>query len=350
MPEITPASVGMSDGADAGATARAPADADANARHPDGAGVPSGVAATGQILPVAASTDRLSPAPNPLGADVPTCAREQALALLRQTDPRTKASGVRALREAVAAGNAVWRTDWRAEDAAVDDGDGLVPDLPGVPGRPAEPRLVSPRELEHRAVTSVAGRAALLHALAHIEFNAINLALDALWRYDSLPAAYYDDWLLVADEEAYHFTLLADHLATLGGEFFYGCYPAHDGLWDMARRTASDWLARLALVPRTLEARGLDASLPIRNKLAGVGDKAGAAILDIILRDEIGHVAIGNRWYRWGCERAGLEPIETYARMAQQYSAPKQRGPFNLEARRAAGFDEAELAALLAQA
>jgi uncharacterized ferritin-like protein (DUF455 family) len=291
---------------------------------------------------------------------VPACAREHALALLRLRDPYEKASGVSALRDAVRAGRAHWHPERRfdvAEVAKVADVAGSA-DLAGgaderdagIPGRPAAPPLVSPRELKHRAVTSVEGRAALLHALAHIEFNAINLALDALWRFDGLPAEYYDDWLQVAAEEAYHFSLLSTHLKTLGDGYHYGCFPAHDGLWEMARRTSGDWLARLALVPRTLEARGLDASPPIRAKLASAGDAEGAAILDIILRDEIGHVAIGNRWYRWGCERAGCDPIETYARLAAQYNAPRLRGPFNLEARRAAGFDDDELAALQAGA
>ncbi|WP_353189994.1 ferritin-like domain-containing protein [Pandoraea pnomenusa] len=279
-------------------------------------------------------------------SDDADCARARALALLRLGDPYEKAEGVTALREAVQRGAARWYPARHLEAAGAshnpDERDA------GVPGRPATPALVSPRELKHRAVTSVEGRAALLHALAHIEFNAINLALDALWRFDDLPVAYYDDWLQVAVEEAYHFSLLAAHLKTLGDTYFYGCFPAHDGLWEMARRTSGDWLARLALVPRTLEARGLDASPPIRAKLAGAGDAAGAAILDIILRDEIGHVAIGNHWYRWGCERAGCEPVETYARLAKQYSAPRLRGPFNLDARRQAGFDEDELAALQA--
>ncbi|MCI3205694.1 MULTISPECIES: ferritin-like domain-containing protein [Pandoraea] len=272
----------------------------------------------------------------------PSCARARALELLRVCDPYEKAAGVTALRDAVRGGGAFWYPARRfalAADGGADE---------GIPGRPAAPALVSARELKQRAVTTVEGRAALLHALAHIEFNAINLALDALWRFDALPAEYYDDWLQVAAEEAYHFSLLAAHLKTLGDTYVYGCFPAHDGLWDMARRTSGDWLARLALVPRTLEARGLDASPPIKAKLSSAGDKAGAAILDIILRDEIGHVAIGNRWYRWGCERAGCEPVETYARLATQYGAPRLRGPFNLEARRAAGFDDAELAALQA--
>ncbi|WP_084009676.1 ferritin-like domain-containing protein [Pandoraea oxalativorans] len=293
-------------------------------------------AVSGQSVGISAACAAVSSS-----ADVSDCARERALELLRVCDPFEKAAGVTALRDAVRDGAAHWHP---ARQFLCGDGEHEA----GIPGRPATPQLVSPRELKQRAVTSVDGRAALLHALAHIEFNAINLALDALWRFDGLPSAYYDDWLQVAAEEAYHFSLLVSHLRTLGDRYDYGCFPAHDGLWDMARRTSGDWLARLALVPRTLEARGLDASPPIKAKLSSAGDKAGAAILDIILRDEIGHVAIGNRWYRWGCERAGCEPVETYARLAAQYGAPRLRGPFNLEARRAAGFDDAELAALQA--
>ncbi|AKM33031.1 hypothetical protein AB870_19660 [Pandoraea faecigallinarum] len=274
---------------------------------------------------------------------------------MRICDPYEKAAGVSALRDCVRKGGAYWYPERRfvltgaahGTDEARGQGDANAFEA-GIPGRPAAPVLVSPRELKQRAVTTTEGRAALLHALTHIEFNAINLALDALWRFDGLPVAYYDDWLQVAAEEAYHFSLLAAHLKTLGDDYAYGCFPAHDGLWDMARRTSGDWLARLALVPRTLEARGLDASPPIRAKLASAGDKDGAAILDIILRDEIGHVAIGNRWYRWGCERLGVEPVATYARLAAQYGAPRLRGPFNLAARRAAGFDDDELAALQA--
>jgi len=188
------------------------------------------------------------------------------------------------------------------------------------------------------------GRAALIHALAHIEFNAINLALDAIWRFSGMPHEYYLDWLHVATEEALHFSLLDAHLQTLG--YRYGDFPAHNGLWEMAEKTADDVLARIALVPRTLEARGLDASPPLRAKLAQAGDQAAAEILDIILRDEIGHVAIGNRWYNWLCAMRGFDPVSTYALLAAQYKAPALRGPFNLDARRAAGFSETELAAL----
>jgi uncharacterized ferritin-like protein (DUF455 family) len=191
---------------------------------------------------------------------------------------------------------------------------------------------------------SDAGRAVLLHALAHIEFNAINLALDAVWRFPSMPDAFYRDWFKVAAEESRHFSLLSARLAEFGHQ--YGDFPAHDGLWEMAERTRGDVLARMALVPRTLEARGLDAAPPIRRRLAQAGDHASAAILDVILHDEIGHVLIGNHWFRHLCSESGADPHSTYARLAEQYHAPKLRGPFNFEARRDAGFDEAELRAL----
>jgi uncharacterized ferritin-like protein (DUF455 family) len=186
------------------------------------------------------------------------------------------------------------------------------------------------------------GRAVMIHALAHIEFNAINLALDAVWRFADMPQEYYADWLKVAVEEAYHFTLLNEHLIKLG--YIYGDFPAHNSLWEMATRTTDDILARIALVPRTMEARGLDASPALRSKVAQVGDMEAAVILDIILRDEIGHVAIGNFWFNWLCETRGLEPISTYAALAKQYEAPTPRKPFNHQARLAAGFTEQELA------
>jgi uncharacterized ferritin-like protein (DUF455 family) len=177
-----------------------------------------------------------------------------------------------------------------------------------------------------------------------IEFNAINLALDAVWRFSGLPDQYYRDWAQVAREEAYHFGLMRDHLATLGSA--YGDFPAHDALWRMTERTAGDVLARMALVPRTLEARGLDASPPMQTKLQGIGDARGVEILGIILRDEIGHVAVGNRWYRWLCERAGVDPVAHYAVLTERYDAPRLQPPFNEDARRLAGFTETELSAM----
>ena len=213
-----------------------------------------------------------------------------------------------------------------------------------LPGRPLRPVLVQPGALTHRAVGTIEGRASLIHALTHIEANAINLALDIVWRFDGLPEEFYRDWLTVAQEEAHHYQLLASHLQGLGHQ--YGDFPAHDGLWDMAQRTRGDVLARLALVPRTLEARGLDATPAIRKKLVSVGDLRGAQILDIILRDEIGHVATGNHWYRQVCQQRGLDPLATSSRLARQYAAPALKGPFNWVARKAAGFADEELAAL----
>ncbi len=211
----------------------------------------------------------------------------------------------------------------------------------GIPGRPERPELVSPLQVKHRSMGTPEGRAALIHALAHIEFNAINLALDAVWRFAGMPRDFYADWLQVADEEAYHFSLLADHLSTLGHA--YGDFTAHNALWDMAESTKGDVLARIALVPRTLEARGLDAAPPVRAKLAQAGDLAAAEILDIIMRDEVGHVLIGNRWFNWLCEQRQLDPVATFAQLCQRHKAPPLRGPFNLEARRAAGFSDEEM-------
>ncbi len=189
------------------------------------------------------------------------------------------------------------------------------------------------------------GRATLLHALTHIELNAIDLACDICWRFPDMPELFYRQWWNVAYEEALHFQLLRDHLASLG--YAYGDFPAHDALWRMADRTKDDLLARIALVPRTAEARGLDASLPIKNKLVGAGDLRAGEILDVILRDEIGHVKVGNHWFRALCAERGLDPVITYAELAEKYQAPKLRGPFNMDARRAAGFEEDELQALL---
>jgi uncharacterized ferritin-like protein (DUF455 family) len=219
-----------------------------------------------------------------------------------------------------------------------------APPAVAIPGRPIRPDLVGPFKVKQRSVHTPEGRAALVHALVHIEFNAINLALDVIWRFGGMPQAFYLDWLSVATEEALHFELLVGHLQSLG--YQYGDFPAHDGLWEMADRTSDNLLARLALVPRTLEARGLDASPAVRQKFQAVGDTRAAEIIDIILRDEIGHVAVGNHWYRHVCDAQGLDPVLTYAELARQYRAPRLKGPFNLPARRAAGFTEPELSAL----
>jgi len=256
--------------------------------------------------------------------------RANALTLLLQTDPRAKTEGVAALAHAHAG------RDCTIDAVAVFQPAGAIP------GRPLKPELVPPRLVGRRSMATAEGRAMLVHALAHIEFNAINLALDAIWRFPGMPDAYYADWLQVAKEEAYHFTLLAEHLGALGHA--YGDFPGHDSLWEMVEKTRGDILARMALVPRTLEARGLDAIPPLRAKLAQAGDLAAARILDIILRDEVGHVEIGNRWYLDLCAERGLEPVATYDELALHFKAPVLKGPFNVEARRRAGFTEAELA------
>ncbi len=246
-------------------------------------------------------------------------------------------------------GKKVALTQWiRAQAAiiviAVDD---TFDEPTGVPGCPARPELRSHLDVPKRSAFTTEGLAALLHAVTHIEFNAINLALDAIWRFGGMPRQYYLDWLTVAAEEAHHFSLLRAHLQSLG--YDYGEFPAHTGLWDMTKKTKLDVLARMALVPRTLEARGLDATPPMQAKLRKVGTPhalRAMEILDIILRDEIGHVAIGNHWYRHLCSQRGLDPVTHYAVLAQQYNAPRIKGPLNLVARRKAGFEDAELTLL----
>jgi uncharacterized ferritin-like protein (DUF455 family) len=212
------------------------------------------------------------------------------------------------------------------------------------PGRATRPLLVPHTQLKAKSMTTPEGRAMLVHSIAHIELNAIDLALDVVWRFAGMPEAFYTDWVRIAQEEAKHFSLLRQHLLSLG--FDYGDFPAHNTLWDMAERTQDDILARIGIVPRTMEARGLDASPGVKNKLVSVGDHRAGEILDIILEDEIGHVASGNRWYRYLCAERGLDPVRTYAELIAQYDAPKLRPPFNMAARRLAGFEEAELAAL----
>ncbi len=236
-------------------------------------------------------------------------------------------------------------------NALLIDSSTQIPEPDDVPGHPAKPELRSHLDVPKRSPFTTEGLAALLHSVTHIEFNAINLALDAIWRFEGMPQAYYLDWLKVAAEEAHHFSLLRAHLRTMGHD--YGDFPAHTGLWDMTEKTRGDVLARMALVPRTLEARGLDATPPMQAKLCKVGTPEAiraVEILDIILRDEIGHVAIGNHWYRFLCFQRGIEPVATYAKLAAQYGAPRSKGPVNLEARRHAGFSEEELTLLTTQA
>jgi uncharacterized ferritin-like protein (DUF455 family) len=207
-------------------------------------------------------------------------------------------------------------------------------------GRPERPALVEPRDLRTRSLRTREGHVAAIHAVAHIEANAVDLAIDAVHRFRDLPPAFHDEWLRVGEEEAHHFELLRARLRDLGAD--YGDLPAHGRLWDACAATAGDPLARMALVPRVLEARGLDVTPSMRRRFADAGDHATAAVLDVILRDEVGHVAVGDRWFRWLCAERGVEPEPTFARLLDD-AGVQVRPPLNAEARLAAGFTEAEL-------
>ena len=220
-----------------------------------------------------------------------------------------------------------------------------APPLECLCARPERPRRVHPRELPRRGFGSPEGRAAFIHAVAHIEFNAIDLACDAIWRFRDMPPDYYADWVQVADDEARHFEMLRGRLRELGHD--YGDFDAHNGLWEMAAKTAHDGLARMALVPRVLEARGLDVTPGMIVKLRSLGDEATAGILEVILREEVAHVAAGSRWYRWHCARAGIEPRRRFRELLAEFAGGVLHGPFNLPARREAGFDEEELSSLM---
>lgn len=215
-------------------------------------------------------------------------------------------------------------------------------------GWPERPRLVDPLSVPRRKLSTTEGRAALIHAVTHIEFNAINLALDACARFASMPAAYYTDWIHVAKDEARHFQMLSGHLASYG--YAYGDFDAHGGLWDAAARTSHDVLARMAIVPRVLEARGLDVTPGLIQRMQHVGDGEAARILSVILEDEVAHVAAGNRWYNWLCSKRGLDAEGTFQALCVEHSVPPPRAPVNTVARRAAGYTESEIALCLAEA
>lgn len=255
----------------------------------------------------------------------------EAKACLDQCDPQRKQDMTQAL-------VAAWS---RGELSTLESG---PPEYIGEAGRPPKPALVEPRQVPHRKLTTAAGRVALIHALAHIEFNAINLALDAVYRFRGMPDAFYGDWLQVASEEAYHFGLLRARLQELGHD--YGEFPAHNGLWEMACKTADDVMVRMALVPRVLEARGLDVTPAMMERLRAVGDDVTVDILKIIFRDEIGHVDIGSRWFRYCCEQRGLDAQATFRSLLELHMQGRIKGPFAVEARQQAGFDADELALL----
>ena len=254
---------------------------------------------------------------------VPMTDADPLLAALRECDPDRKCARVAALDPAAAVPRGVA---------------GQIVD--GIPGRPAQPLLISPREVPNRGLGSVEGRAALCHAVAHIEFNAINLALDACWRFAGMPADYYTDWLSVAQDEARHFLAMRARLRELGSD--YGALPAHNGLWEAAEKTAHDVLVRMACVPRVLEARGLDVTPGMIRRLRELRDHDTIAVLEVILAEEVRHVEIGTRWFRWCCAQRGLDSVATFKRLIAEHGA-QLRPPFNWDARSRAGFLPEEL-------
>jgi uncharacterized ferritin-like protein (DUF455 family) len=228
--------------------------------------------------------------------------------------------------------------EWR-DGSITDIGESAPPDRPG---RPPLPELRPPRDVPKRRITGgVAGRVALLHAIAHIELNAIDLALDIACRYtdQSLPRDIYHDWLSVADDEARHFMMLNDRLALLDAQ--YGDLPAHDGLWQAAQETAHDLLGRLAIAPLVLEARGLDVTPTMINKLNDIGDHESATALGIIMHDEVGHVLIGKRWFDYVCGMHRRDPVSSWHMLVKRYFKGPLKPPFNIEAREAAHFSAA---------
>lgn len=230
--------------------------------------------------------------------------------------------------------------DW-SDDFFVFEATSVIHKVPDA-GRPEKPVLVSPKALPRRRLGSQEGQAALMHSILHIEFNAVNLALDAIYRFQKMPRDYYRDWLGVAGEESYHFQIVREHLSHMGYE--YGDFPAHNGLWATTFETDHDPLVRMALVPRILEARGLDVTPQMIQKLRAIGDKRGVEILKILLRDEIGHVEVGTRWFRYLCAQQDMNSFETFTHIIDEYYHGDLKGPFNYEARKEAGFSEDEIA------
>ena len=258
----------------------------------------------------------------------PSTIQQAALHCLMASDPAQKSICVRRVQQAFASG-----------ELPLQHLDDVLP-IPD-PGRPARPELVPRQQLATRGLGSLEGRLALAHALAHIEFNAINIALDAVYRFRDMPRAFYADWLQVAFEEAVHFELLRAYLNDYGKD--YGDYPAHDDLWEMVRRTDDDVLIRMALVPRVLEARGLDVTPGLQRRLRAVGETRLVDILDVIYREEMGHVRIGTEWFRHLCLERGLDARVTFRELLQQYMSGRIRGPYDELGRMQAGFSEDEM-------
>lgn len=257
----------------------------------------------------------------------------QIYALIAEQDILKKCEGIESLHQRIVEDSALCK---HLSESSVNP-----PIIIQTPGLPHQLELVAPKELNKRSIQSQPGRNVLMHAIAHIEFNAINLALDATYRFRRQPPKYYADWLGVAADEARHFGLVRNYLNEHGCD--YTDYPAHNGLWDMAVHTQNDVVGRMALVPRVLEARGLDVSPKMIERLENAGDQKAADILRTIYNDEIGHVKIGSTWFRYQCEIRDLEPGPTFVNMIKTYLHGDIKGPFNVEARFQAGFDEIDI-------
>ena len=255
----------------------------------------------------------------------------QLQAALLATDPSTKCALTQSLQQAALAGELQWDSDAPCLDFTR-------------AGQPDKPLLVDPKQVKPRKMATTEGYAALLHAVAHIEFNAINLALDAAYRFRGIAPEFQLDWLRVAAEEAQHFCLMRERLQAHG--YDYGDFEAHNYLWDMAYKTAYDPLLRMALVPRVLEARGLDVTPAMRAKIEQKGDAETCKVLDIIYRDEVGHVKVGNDWYHHLCQQRGLDALDLFKQLIQRYDLFLFRGHLNIEARERAGFSAFELSLL----
>ena len=232
--------------------------------------------------------------------------------------------------------------DWRAGKLYWDADD--EPEQFMLPGRLERPLLVPPQQVGKRGCASRTRRAARVPALAHIEWTAVNLAWDTIYRFRGLPREYYEDWLQCAGEESEHFLALRGQLRAMG--FDYGDFSAHDELWGSAVETAHDLMDRMGIVHRVFEARALDVIPGTLEKFRELGDSKTAAILTRIANDEIGHVSAGSRWFRYRCEQQGLDPDDTFFKLLQRYLGHIPRGPFNHEARRQCGFSDNELARL----
>lgn len=256
---------------------------------------------------------------------------ERIYSIILETDPQKKCTDVAALFKDLN------QLSFEAND------DRIVKKIIS-PGYPDNLELVPPRNLKRRGIQSIKGRNILMHSIAHIEYNAINLALDAAYRFKGQPSDFHIDWLKVANDEAKHFTMINNYLKE--NESYYGEYPAHDGLWSMTAKTAHDVVARMALVPRVLEARGLDVTPAIIKKLKTANDSHAIDILELIYIEEIEHVRIGSHWFKHNCERLKIDPHKTFRAMVKQYFIGEIKGPFNIQARLLAGFDEAELTQL----